>query len=425
MRILDIKVGNIYGCWRVLSAPEKRNGSTMNYCFCECIHCGKVRKYIRCSSVAHCSTKCLCQRRHRSDVGKVMPIKTLSFSEWCLENHCDSLLQRWDYELNNCSPEEISYKSAHEMYFKCERNKHNSAAVRLYSIVQNGARCECEECKLEQDSFGAWCLANNPSILDLWDYELNNCSPFEILKMSGKKCYFKCPRGLHDSSLKTISKITDNGYVTRCTFCNSLGQLIIDTYGECGLDIFWDYEKNTRYPFDVPRSADSYKVFIKCAECREHDSYEITPYNFKKGERCWRCRSENTTSALQNKVKKYLQTTYDFGVLNEYQCTLTAISPKTKYILPYDNQVVIDKNTNLIIEVMGEQHYKVTGFVKLSAIKHGITPEEELAEIQWRDEYKKQYALDNGFFYIAVPYWTEKDHSYEQLIDEKIHEILS
>lgn len=422
---LNVQVGDIYGCWRVLRAPEKRDGSSLNYCWCECIHCNKVQKYVRCSDLVHCKTKCLCQRKQRSDVGRIMPVKTMSFYEWCLKNERNDLIDRWDTELNKCNPDAISYQSGRAIYFKCPSGKHTSKPIRLYSVANNGASCDCMECKLEQNSFGSWCMKNDPSILRLWDYELNCCSPFEILKMSNKKFYFKCPRGIHQSSLRAIDKIVTRGYVTPCTYCNSLGQWILDIYGPFGLDMFWDYDNNTKSPFDVPRSADSYKVFIKCVENPEHGSYAITPYNFKKGERCWRCRTENTTSSLQNKVTKYLTETFSYNVLHEYQCSLIAVNPKTNYILPYDNQVVINDDISLIIEVMGEQHYHITGFIKLSAKKHHITPEEELLELQWRDEYKKQYALANGFFYLSIPYWTEDDGLYQQLIQDKIHEILS
>mgnify|MGYP003308875867 CR=1 FL=1 len=112
-------------------------------------------------------------------------------------------------------------------------------------------------------------------------------------------------------------------------------------------------------------------------------------------------------------------------MLHEYACTLKPINPKTKHLLPYDNQVVIGDQTNLIIEVMGVQHFKVVGFIKQAAKRHGVTPEEELAELQWRDAYKKQRALENGFYYLSIPYCTEKDESYKTLIDSKIHEMLS
>ena len=54
-----------------------------------------------------------------------------------------------------------------------------------------------------------------------------------------------------------------------------------------------------------------------------------------------------------------------------------------------------------------------------------MTPEESLEYIQWKDEYKKQYALSHGYYYLAIPYTAEKDESYKIMIDSKIHEILS
>ena len=110
--------------------------------------------------------------------------------------------------------------------------------------------------------------------------------------------------------------------------------------------------------------------------------------------------------------------------MHEYTCDLKPINPKTNYILPYDNQVVIGDN-NLIIEVMGIQHYQVTGYIKFEAEKHGVTLEKELEELQWRDAYKKQYALSQGYHYLEIPYWTEHDGSYKTLIDDAIHKILT
>ena len=43
----------------------------------------------------------------------------------------------------------------------------------------------------------------------------------------------------------------------------------------------------------------------------------------------------------------------------------------------------------------------------------------------WKDEYKKQYALSQGYHYLEIPYWTEHDGSYQQLIDDTIHKILT
>jgi hypothetical protein len=38
-------------------------------------------------------------------------------------------------------------------------------------------------------------------------------------------------------------------------------------------------------------------------------------------------------------------------------------------------------------------------------------------------QYKRVIAVNNGYFYLEIPFWTEKDESYKQLIDNKIKEI--
>ena len=75
---------------------------------------------------------------------------------------------------------------------------------------------------------------------------------------------------------------------------------------------------------------------------------------------------------------------------------------------------------------MGEQHYNANaGWIRKAAERSHITKDELLADIKWRDEYKKQYALSQGYYYLAIPYWTENDESYKTLIDEKIQSILT
>jgi hypothetical protein len=52
------------------------------------------------------------------------------------------------------------------------------------------------------------------------------------------------------------------------------------------------------------------------------------------------------------------------------------------------------------------------------------SPKEEFNKQKLYDRYKKYVAFCNGYFYLVIPYWTEKDESYKQLIDDKINEIV-
>ena len=419
---LNYDVGDRVNAWVIMRDPEKIN--THYYCWCKCEYCGK-EKYVRVSDLNSHTTNCRCRRERNKTQTKPQKLKTISFQQWCEENDRLDLLDRWDYDLNKYNPDVVACKSQYKIFFKCLAGKHKSKAVVLASVTCGGNKLECDECKLEKCSFGRWCEIHKPYILDLWDYELNAFSPYEILSGSSRKVYFKCPRGLHDSQTKQINKITNRGDDIFCHRCNSLAQYILDHYGPNSVDLIWDYEKNIYNPFEIAHCSSKY-VYIKCMNNLEHQSYRVLCSNFVKGRGCPSCKLEREESKLQEKVRKYIEENYKYDILHEHECTLKAINPKTNYILPYDNQVLVSDEKNLIIEVHGVQHYNMTNsYTKLSAKKHGVTPEKELAEIQWRDEYKKQYALSQGCHYIEIPYWTEDDESYKTLIDQKIKEILT
>lgn len=385
----------------------------------------KLKKYIRCSDLKNHISHCVCCRKTKYDIVKPQKLKTISFENWCLNNDRLDLLDRWDYSLNQYTPDQISFKSKYRIYFKCPKDKHSSRGLILQSITHNNNPCNCKECYLDMNSFGKWCEDNNPSILDLWDYDKNDKSSYEITYGSNQKFYFKCYRGLHESHLKIISDITLQQTNIVCKECNSIGQWIIDNYSEQYLNTIWDYDKNIKSPFEVSYGSSREIIFLKCFNDLNHPSYPISPSNFTKGRGCPACKCEQTESKLQSKVKKYISKTYGYRILHEYTCNLKPINPKTGYVLPYDNQVIIDNDNNLIVEVMGVQHYKITGYTKFEAEKQSVTPSDELNHQQWKDAYKKDYALSQGYHYLEIPYWTERDESYKTLIDNKIHEILT
>ncbi len=118
--------------------------------------------------------------------------------------------------------------------------------------------------------------------------------------------------------------------------------------------------------------------------------------------------------------KQYIDK-YGYNMLHEHNCNIVPINPKTNFPLPFDNEIV---ELKLIIEVHGKQHYEITGFTQLTAKHYNTTPEYELKYQKWKDKYKKEYALKNGYYFLEIPYWTEIDNTYQSLIDSKIKKIL-
>lgn len=352
-------------------------------------------------------------------------LKTISIKDWCALNNRQDILNLWDYNLNKYKPDIVSWASKYDIYFKCENNIHKSHSMKLYSITSNGAGVLCKECHLERNSFGKWCEENAVEILDLWDYDLNNCSPYEVYRNTHKKYYFKCPRCIHESSLHDLAHIVQRDYKIFCKDCNSFGQFLLNEYGSEALINVWDINKNKISPYDISRSASRKKIWVHCLKDPLHDSYLVSPDNFVKGRRCPTCKRESQNSKLEERVIEYLKSVYDYQLLHEYQCTVVCKNPENGYILPYDNQLIIE-GFNLFIEVNGIQHYKITGYTKIEADRYNITPEEALFRRQKLDKYKEDYigSLCDCYF-LTIPYWTEQDESYKTLIDNKIQEILN
>lgn len=346
-------------------------------------------------------------------------------------------------------------------------------------------------------SFEQWCKEQNrEDILDRWDYELNKYKPSEITFGTNKKYYFKCPKGIHESELKSITLFTSRGQGMNCKKCASFAQFGIDNICENFLDKYWDYEKNTIDPWEISFKNDK-KVFIKCQNKSYHESYDISCANFVAGWRCpycqnkngkihpldslgklledkgllylwskknkkspyeyapgskqevwWicnkgihedffrspydcaisqfhciECTQEKVESFLQEKIRLYLKR-LNYELFHEHKCNLKCINPKTKMILPYDNEIMINSHC-LIIEVHGLQHYEICGWHKKSAKKHNTTPEQELHKRQLYDRYKRIFAKRQGYFYLEIPYWTDdKEEIWKTLIDDKIKEVI-
>ena len=39
-----------------------------------------------------------------------------TFYDWCIKNNRQDLLDRWDYSMNNCNPDEIGYSTDIKYY---------------------------------------------------------------------------------------------------------------------------------------------------------------------------------------------------------------------------------------------------------------------------------------------------------------------
>jgi len=274
--------------------------------------------------------------------------------------------------------------------------------------VKDGAMRSYKTNLEKSKSFYDWCMDENRlDLLERWDEELNTENPKDVSYKSNKKFFFLCPDGIHESRNATLNQVMRHGGRIECNTCNSMGFLYPQSV------LIWS-EKNNIDIYSV--MAYSNKKFLWECENRKHNEYKRTGHASIRFEfRCPECVKERKESFIHEKVRKYLL--LDFDILMESKCRLKCINPKTNKLLPYDFEV---PSLGLIIETHGEQHYRTCGWhYRLN------NPKEEFKYLQWKDEFKKQYAIDQGYYYIAISYLEEKDDQYKTSIDNMIDYILS
>lgn len=344
-----------------------------------------------------------------------------SLYDWCINNNKKDIVDRWDYTLNKKSPKEIGVNSHNKFWFKCQNNINHTSELHSISGLSDGKTCvSCRQC----NSFGQWGIENigKDFLSKYWDYEKNTIDPYKISYAYNGKVWIKCQKhDYHKSYQISCGKFSTEG--KRCPYCAKTSGKIhkYDSLGYLNAKVFdiWS-DKNKKSPYEYsPHSGQ--KIWWKC-ENKIHNNYLRTIDGATKADfMCPYCVSESESSKLQCKVNDYIQNKYSFDVLHEHECTINPINPKTGHVLPYDNEI---KDLKLIIEVMGEQHYKPTQYNKLIAKRNGTTAEKALNELQWRDEFKKQHALSLGYYYLDIPYTLEYNDMYKVTIDETIKQIL-
>lgn len=188
----------------------------------ECSNCKKIiniqwikyNKYVKKDGTYYCKK---CASIGRIEIARETRLKNgMSFEQWCIENNRQDVLDRWDYELNDKKPSEISYSSS-RYWFKCPNGLHFSE-LKTISVFTNGQEgsIRCKAC----NSFAQWGYDNvdDKFLEKYWDYDKNTISPWEISYGSSQKIWIKCQDKDYHGSYSTTSSITTN-MNCRCPYC--------------------------------------------------------------------------------------------------------------------------------------------------------------------------------------------------------------
>lgn len=185
----------------------------------QCDNCGKIFKitWATYQNRDNIYCKTCANKLYGSENVRLSKLKNgTSFEQWCKNNNRQDILDRWDYELNNCKPNEIGYATNKKCYFKCPNELHNSELKNINSFTNKYYKEKdimCNQC----NSFGQYLINTygESGIIKYWS-EQNIVNPFEIAKMSNSKYYIKCQeKGYHeDYAIACYNFVNGN----RCPF---------------------------------------------------------------------------------------------------------------------------------------------------------------------------------------------------------------
>ena len=219
------------------------------------------------------------------------PIRSTSFAKAYPE-----LAQMWDYK-RNCGfgPEDFSYGSQVEAWFKCPKGKDHRFQKALCSIgraMRSGAApMGCGFCYGQRPSVTNNLKYRFPSIAKEWMTKKNGFAPDQISYGSSKIVWWRCPKG-HQYQASIASR-TGNG--SGCRICNVGTATDLRKYPEVLKE--FDYKKNKGVdPFALPVGL---KVFWVCAKYKDH-KWKSGFYR-TKNTRCPYC--SNKKGSKENNLK--------------------------------------------------------------------------------------------------------------------------
>lgn len=156
-------------------------------------------------------------------------------------------------------------------------------------------------------NFKEWCIENNrQDLLDRWDYSLNEKIPSDVSYIDDKRYYFKCPKGIHESTLSGIVSITKGKLVNaKCAGCGSFAQYIVENFGEKYFQKIWNKD-NTINPWTIGYKSPKEAIF-NCSDNSNHKPLKKTIENYTKGQRCPYCNGrkickENSLASIHPEV---------------------------------------------------------------------------------------------------------------------------
>lgn len=380
---------------------------------CDCLDCKEPHlKLVRWADYKSCvdknnayyCIKCAQKLYGFKNLSNALLVKNkISFEDWCIQNNHLDVLERFDVQLNNYKPNEICFSTHKKYYFKCPKGIHESELKNINSFIcgKYSGTIECKQC----NSFGQWGIDNIcEDFLDkYWDYENNTIDPWKIsYGNSINKVWIKCQEKDYHGSYDVVPFSFTN-MNTRCPYCtnrngkvhpkDSLGQYIIDNFGESFLNNVWS-DKNKKSAFKYAPHASKEKVYWKCFDGIHKDfKRKISESNIA----FFRCPECGNYSKGEERISKYL---INKNINYIPQKTFDGLIGLGGGLLSYDFYLL--EKYNLLVEYDGEFHFEL---IKLYKNEPKELAEARLEKQKEHDRLKDEYAKNNGIKLLRIPYW--------------------
>ena len=357
---------------------------------------------------------------------QLCPIKKFynSFGYWLVSTYGYTAIEKYWSDKNKRTPWDYDKGSGKYVWFKClEKDYHDDYFSQIYHFVK-GSRCPwCAGKKIHPlDSFAQYNVNKlGKDFLEKYWCTDNTIDPWSIRPFTnGLQVHIQCQ---HKDYHQYWVEVADYSIGVDCPFCNRSRLHINDSLGVLypKTVILWS-DKNEMSPYDYHPHSHKF-AWWKC-ENGIHEDYirriaDVTSQGF---DRCSHCVRAEHESSFQKEVRLFLEN-MSYQLLHEFDCNIIPINPNTKQKMPFDNELCEVYGKNLIIETHGIQHYELGGWHITRAKQRGITPIEEFEYQKWKDVFKREFAISNGYEYLEVPYWTIEDGTYKNLILDKINQI--
>lgn len=225
-----------------------------------------------------------------------------------LKSRRPELMPEWDYEKNmeiGIDPSRISFGTNTRAFWKCA-NKDIMEHSYDARIADKKVGVGCKYCSGKAVLPGLNDLMSRAEyVAQDWDYDLNEKKPWEVLKGSGEKAWWKCRnKGLkpHSYPLPIVNRVMGH----KCPVCH--GKLVLPGINDIEstdkkLLLDWDEERNSEegiFPQNYT-SGSSLEVWWKCPNNKQMEhSYKLSIIDRRNGVGCCYCSGRKVLKGLND-----------------------------------------------------------------------------------------------------------------------------